>query len=92
MQGINQRISEDDRDNSLPELEYIPEAKYEEPEEVKPNLQYILTETNETNEEYIEDIKNIKDEIKTKFEEIFAETEPSNQVEDPLMQEFPEKF
>ena len=36
LQGINQRISEDDPINSLPELEYIPEAKYEEPEEVKP--------------------------------------------------------
>ena len=92
LQGINQRISKDDPDNSLPELEYIPEAKYEEPEEVKPNLQHILTETNKTNEEYIEDIKNIKDEIKTEFEEIFVETEPSNQVEDPVIQEFPEIF
>ena len=92
LHGINQRISEDDPDNSLPELEYISEAKYQEPEEIKPNLQHILTETNETNEEYIEDIKNIKDEIKTEFEEIFVEIEPSNQVEDPLMQDFPEIF
>ena len=91
LQGINQRISEDDPDNSLPELEYIPEAKYEEPEEVKPDLQHILTETNETNEEYIEDIKNIKDEITTEFEEIFVKTEPS-QAEDPLIQEMPEIF
>ena len=83
MQGINQRISEDDLDNSLLELEWILEAKYEEPEDAKPDLQHILTETNETNKEYIEDIKNIKDKLKLNLKKFLLKLSLAIKLEIP---------
>ena len=40
-----------------------------------PDLQDILTIENETNDEAIEEIKNVKDEIKTEFDDIFVKVE-----------------
>ena len=82
-----QEVSEQTSDD-LPELKYIPEVKYEEPEEIKPNLQDILTQAEP--EDFIEDIKNIKEEVKAEIEDIFVKTEPDDENNDPLMQEMPE--
>ena len=82
-QAVSEQTSDD-----LPELKYIPEVKYEEPEEIKPNLQDILTQAEP--EDFIEDIKNIKEEVKAEIEDIFVKTEPDDENNDPLMQEMPE--
>ena len=74
----------------MPELKYIPDVKYEEPEEIKPNLQDILTQPEP--EDFIEDIRSIKEEVKTELEDIFVKTEPDDENNDPLMQEMPEIF
>ena len=89
LQGMSQAASEQTSDG-LPELKYIPDVKYEEPEEIKPNLQDILTQPEP--EDFIEDIKNIKEEVKTELEDIFVKTEPDDENNDPLMQEMPKIF
>ena len=81
LQGMSQAVSEQTSDG-LPELRYIPDVKYEEPEEIKPNLQDILTQPEP--EDFIEDIKNIKEEVKTELED--------DENNDPLMQKMPEIF
>ena len=81
LQGMPQAVSEQTSDG-LPELRYIPDVKYEEPEEIKPNLQDILTQPEP--EDFIEDIKNIKEEVKTELED--------DENNDPLMQKMPEIF
>ena len=81
LQGMSQAVSEQTSDG-LPELKYIPDVKYEEPEEIKPNLQDILTQPEP--EDFIEDIKNIKEEVKTEVED--------DENNDPLMQKMPEIF
>ena len=78
---MSQAVSEQTSDG-LPELKYIPDVKYEEPEEIKPKLQDILTQPEP--EDFIEDIKNIREEVKTELED--------NENNDPLMQEMPEIF
>ena len=70
LQGFNQTINSEP-ETPLPELEWIPEATYVEPAVVRPDLQDILTIENETNDEAIEEIKNVKDEIKTEIDDIF---------------------
>ena len=89
LQGMSQAVSEQTSDD-LPELKYIPDVKYEELEEIKPNLQEILTQPEP--EDFIEDIKNIKEEVKAEIEDIFVKTEPGDENNDPLMQEMPEIF
>ena len=84
---MSQAVLEQTSDD-LPELKYIPDVKYEEPEEIKPNLQDILTQPEP--EDFIEDIKNIKEEVKTELEDIFVKTEPDYENNDPLMQEIQE--
>ena len=89
LQGMSQAVSEQTSDD-LPELKYIPDVKYEEPEEIKPNLQDILTQPEP--EDFIEDIKNIKEEVKAEIEDIFVKKESEDENNDPLMQEMPDIF
>ena len=53
-------------------------------------MQEILTQPEP--EDFIEDIKNIKEEVKAEIEDIFVKTEPGDENNDPLMQEMPEIF
>ena len=92
LQKTSQTVSEQ---TSLPELKWHPEVQYEEPEEVKPNLQDILIQP-EPDDDFVENVKNIKKEVMSEIEEIFVKSEPEDYSDDenndPLMQEMPEIF
>ena len=65
-------------------LEDVPETKYTPPEDVKPNLQDILT--NPEPQEFISDMQNLRDEVKQEtFEDEVVES-------DPLVNIMPETF
>ena len=72
LQKTSQTVSEQ---TSLPELKWHPEVKYEEPEEVKPNLQDILIQP-EPDNDFIENVKNIKEEVMSEIEEIIVKSLP----------------
>ena len=70
--------------DEMPALEDVPEIKYEPEEDIKPNLQDLLT--NSEPEEIIEDFIDFKDEIKEEMAEVI------NENVDPLETAMPEIF
>ena len=70
--------------DEMPALEDVPEIKYEPEEDIKPNWQDLLT--NSEPEEIIEDFKDLKDEIKEEMAEVI------NENVDPLETAMPEIF